>query len=274
MLRITQKFLVFALITYLFAACNSENTQTPSGKNEQLSSQFFLIGKGPYLKKTTCDIIEKSGIRKGGHVIILSMAENKLDSSAFFLQKQFGEQEIMAVHIFDFADRIQKKPSPISLTNSEILAIENASIICIPDGNRNSFMKLANNTRLKKVLQNAKAKGVLIVGIGSGASVLGDHYYAYVNDTVLKRYKIIMKPGLDLLKNTVIDNIVFIRNYKEAIQKNSKNKNFVFVGLADTSCLWIKESNARVLRKSKIVFIFPNKPMKKLVKGDELIGVF
>jgi len=239
-----------------------------------LSGQFFLIGKGPYLKKTISDIIEKSGVRRGGFVVILPMPLNKPDSSAYFLQKEFYDQQIMAVHILDFDDNFQQDFSAISIKNSEVLAIENASIICLLNGRKNRFMRLANNTRLKKALQNAKAKGALIAGTGNGASVLGDFYYARVWDTISNEFKILMKPGLGLLKNTVVNNITFFRSNKEGIQQNSTKKKFVFIGLSDKSCLWIKEGNARVLRKPKIGFIFPDKPMKKLVNGDELIGVF
>jgi hypothetical protein len=113
----------------------------------------------------------------------------------------------------------------------------------------------------------------LIAGIGNGAPVLGDYYYSEVMDSVSQQLKVKLKPGLGLLKNTVIDNITFFRNYKEGIQNNSTRKNFVFIGLSYRSCMWIKNDDARIMRKPKIVLIASGRLKKILRKGDEVKGL-
>jgi cyanophycinase-like exopeptidase len=254
---ITRYILLFVGIIILISACNpaSEKNEPEENETKTIDQQVFLIGNGPNSKGTINDMIEKSGIRKGGYIVIIPTSFNASDSTAWFLKKEFFIQKIMAVHILEF------HPDS-AIKNTDILAIKNASIICLLNGKKNRFMRLANNTRLKKSLLNAKENGTLIAGIGKGAPVLGDYYYSKVMDSVSQKLKIKLKPGLGLLKNTVIDNITFFRNYREVVQKNSTRKNFVFIGLGNKSCIWIKNDDALVLRKPKIGFIAPGKPKK------------
>ncbi|RLD61661.1 MAG: hypothetical protein DRJ05_02135 [Bacteroidetes bacterium] len=255
--------LSLSILLLIFACSTSSRENGPKNdRSEKIAQQVFLIGNGPNSKETIKDIIEKSGIRKGGYVVILPMTQNKQDSSAHFLQKEFYEQQIMAVHILGFY------PDGI-IENSDILSIENASIIYLLGGNRNKFMKLANKTPLKKSFLRAYKNGALMAGKGNGASVLGEYYYSQQMDTVSRNIKIELKPGLGLLKNTVVDDITFFTNYKEGIQKNSTKRGFVFLGLGYKSAVWIKNGEAFVLRESEIGFISPGNVKRKLNKGDK-----
>lgn len=264
MRKATGNVLFIVSIILLISACSNSSRKKESNKNEseKISQQVFLIGNGPNSKKTISDLIEKSGIKTGGYVAILSMLNSRMDSSAFFLQKEFYDEQIMAVHIIDL------HPGS-DLKNTDVLTIENASILCILGGNKNKYMKLANNTLLKSVLIRAYENGTLITGIGKGAEILGDNYYSHIMDTISQSTKVIMQPGLGLLKNTVIDDITFFENYKEGIQENSKKKKFVFIGLAYKSAVWIINEDALVLGNSEIGLISPDKTIKKLNKGDE-----
>ncbi len=267
----TGNVLLFLILIALISACSpiSKKKALDENNTEIINQQVFLIGNGPNSKKTISDMIEKSGIRRGGFVVILPMPLNKPDSSAYSLQKEFYDQQIMAVHILDFDDNFQQDFSAISIKNSDVLAIENASIICLLSGRKNKFMKLANNTHLKKALQNAKAKGTLIAGTGNGASVLGDIYYTRVRDTISNEFKILMKPGLGLLKNTVVNDITLLKSNSEGIQQNSTKKKFMFIGLGYKSAVWIKNGEVLVLRKPEISLVSPDASIRKLGKGDK-----
>ncbi|OQX73379.1 MAG: hypothetical protein B6D64_13905 [Bacteroidetes bacterium 4484_276] len=261
---ISGNFLLFVGLIIIISACNPHSERKDFGVNGSkiIDQQIFLIGNGPNSKRTIGDMIEKSGIRTGGYVVIIPTSFNAKDSTAWFLKKEFYNQKIMAVHILEFP--------PYSSKNSDVLSIENASIICLLNGKKNKFMKLANNTRLKRSLTKAKENGALVAGIGRGASILGEYYYSKVTDTVSQKLKVFLKPGLGLLKNTIVDDIGFYRNNKKGIQQSSTRENFIFIGLNDRSCIWIKNDNALVLRKPKIVLITPGMPKKILVKGDSI----
>ena len=270
--KITGNLLLFVNLIILISACNHSSTKDSFEKNGsgKISQQVFLIGNGSNSKWTISDMIEKSGIRKGGYVVIIPTSFIASDSNANVLKQDFYKQKIMAVHILEFPLYSSTGVSQTTIKNTDVLSIENASIICLLNGKKNKFMKLANNTRIKKSLLKAKKNGALIAGIGRGASILGGYYYSRAIDTLSQKLKIKLKPGLGLLKNTIIDDIVFFRNYQKGIQQNSTRKNFVFFGLNDRACIWIKNDDALVLRKPKIVLITPGMPKKLLCKGDSL----
>ena len=257
-------FLIISLSILIISCKNASDrlSQQDDSELENISQQAFLIGNGPNSKKTIKDMIEKSGIRKGGYVVILPMTQNKQDSSAWFLQQEFYDQQIIAVHILYLL-------SDSSLKNTDVLAIENANILCILDGNRNKFMKLAGKSRLKGALLQAGRNGTLIAGIGKGASILGEFYFNQVRDTVSHRIEFIKQPGLGLLKNIVIEDITLLKNYKNGIQKESAKRNYLFVGLGYKSAVWIKNNQAHVLRKPEIGLVSPGNSYKELSKGAE-----
>ena len=159
-----------ALLIVFIYSCNfgSKNNSINKIENDQTQKQTLLIEKSPISKETVSEMIEKSGIRKGGYVVIITSPFDDAKSIANNLKQKFYIQELTAVHIFNF------EPDS-SIKKTELLAIENASIICVLDGNKTNFMKLANNNLLKKPLLNAYNNGCLIAGNGSIISSLGDN---------------------------------------------------------------------------------------------------
>jgi len=169
---ISGNFLLFVGLIIIISACNPHSERKDFGVNGSkiIDQQIFLIGNGPNSKRTIGDMIEKSGIRTGGYVVIIPTSFNAKDSTAWFLKKEFYNQKIMAVHILEFPPYSSTGASQTTIKNSDVLSIENASIICLLNGKKNKFMKLANNTRLKRSLTKAKENGALVAGIGRGAS--------------------------------------------------------------------------------------------------------
>jgi len=263
-MRITENIFLILVLCASIVSCNNtpDKSLLQDSETDNISRQVFLIGKGPNSKETVKDMIEKSGIKKGGYVVILSLLQNKKNSASYYLKKEFNDRQIMAVHVLVINSNEEIK-------NTDVLAIENARILCFLDENRNKFIKIANKSRLKKSLLNAYKNGTLIAGFGKGASILGEYYYKKVTDTVSQKVKVVLKPGLGLLTNTVIDDITFMRNYKKGIQKNSAKKKFVFLGLGYKSAIWIKNEEAIVIRKSEVGLISPDKAIETLQKGDD-----
>ncbi len=273
MSKITKKILLFAAFVTLFSACNttSDKKEFKENKSGSTDQQMFLIGNGPNSKRTITDLIEKSGIRTGGYVVIILTSFIANNSTAYFLEQEFFEQNIMAVHTLNFLPDSPKEPNLTFIKNSDVLAIENASIICLLGEKNDRFIKTANNTRLLKSLLKAKKNGTLITGIGNGASIIGQYYFDRVKDNKTQHVKVVLKPGLGLLKNTVIDDITFLRNYKQGIKTESAKNNFVFIGLGIRAAIWIKNDDATVLRKSEISLIYPDKQIQTLGKDGEFI---
>ena len=263
-LKIVVKIIALTVLIAIIFACNTETTQQSSinTKNDDVIGQVLLFGKGYNLKEGVSSIIEKSGIKKGGYVVIIPTSGSANIAITNSIKKQFNDQNIMAVHVLKF------DPNSV-VKNTDITAIENARILCFLGERPNKFMKLANSTRLKKSLLAAKEKVILIAGFGKGASVLGDYFYIHGRkDTLTNKKKIWLMPGLGILKNTAVNDISLLKNHKENIQKKSNKKNFIFIGLRNKTSVMIEDSIGIVLNEPGIKLISPDKEPKKLGIGD------
>lgn len=251
------------LVISLFASCNSVSTNN-SNNNVEINKQVFLMGNGASSAETIRELVDRSGIRKGGYVVIIPTSFNKNKSNAINLKNQFYFDKVTAVHILNFQ-------SNSSIKKTDLLAIENASIIFILNGNRNKFMKLVKNSNINKSLHNAYNKGCLIAGVGNGSSVLGDYYYLQGKDAKTNKPKLWLKPGLGILENTVIDASSFLKEHRKEIKTKSSEKKFAFIGLDKNSVLWINNKNAMVISKSGISFLDPANPSKRYKYHEKFI---
>lgn len=241
---------VLLVIITIIVSCNSENRQQSTNyETGQVLKQLALIGSQSNSTEAIIRLIEKSGIRNGGYVVIISTSLNSKASKD--IKKLFNRQNIMAVHIIE-----PVKDSDIK--NSEVMAIGNASIICLPDGNRNRFMKQANNSRLKESLLLALENGSMIAGFGNGVTVIGDYYFYEYKNKETQKENLAFKPGLGLLKNTTIDYKVLFDKYTKNILTKCKQKNFTFLALTNNNSIWMQGDSFVVLGSSPISIISPD----------------
>ena len=233
------------------ASCDSSSNQPIFDTNKSKSSQFFLLGDDFDSKMTISSIIEKSNLKKGGYVLIIPTSFLTNDKQANKLRQEFNNKFIRPVHILSFK-------ANSNIKNTDVIAIENANVICFVGEKRNQFIKLVNRTRLKEAFYKAKDNGTVIAGIGNGASIMGDYYFYSTKGTNTQAAKTMLKPGLGLLKNTVVGNIDLLTNYKEDIAGSSSKGVFVFIGMENKSSIWIADSSAVVLSSAGVELISPD----------------
>ncbi len=195
---------------------------------------------------TAC--ISNSNIRLKGYVVILGVpASAKVEKH---IRNLFYKHEILAVHILNF------KNNQI-LKNTDILTIENAEIIVLPDMKKSSFPLFVTNEVLKKTLQQAAKKGALLSGIGQSSALMGKYYF--------QNKKI--EPGLQLNENLVLDNLSLLNNNKSFIQNTTEKQGVVFVGLKAKSMLLFNNTKAAALNNAAITLLYPDKKSKITTNG-------
>jgi hypothetical protein len=158
------KSLILPFLIMIFASCNSNNNESNKGSDD-VSSHFFLLEKNDITSETIADIIDQANLKTGGYVLIIPTTSSKNNKATKNLKHKFNKQNILAVHSLNFHAN-----SPIM--NTDIIAIENASVICFLDGDTDTYIELANTTSLKSSFLKAKENGTVFVGIGNGASVI------------------------------------------------------------------------------------------------------
>ena len=130
----------------LLVGCNSKDRVIED-------KQVFKIGENIDFSTVIADAIEQSKIRKKGYVVIIPSQQKKYTKEANIIMQEFYRKEIMAVHILNLNT---KEP----LKKTEILTIENATIICLIG---NGSMQINNKSYLKIPLVNALKKNTRFV---------------------------------------------------------------------------------------------------------------
>ncbi len=255
---------VLMILTFMLLSCTSEiNHQHMNGaKDKPIVKQVFLIGDGAYTKQSIDELIKKSGIRRQGFVAIVPTSFLPNDENARALQNEFYNRLIRAVHILNLNPKS-------NIENTDILAIENASVLCFIDGKRNEFMNLANHTTLKTAILNAYEKGAVIVGFGNAATLLPNQYLYFNTDTIHSK-NIMFSPGLGLINKLVVDNRVNFKNDEAEIQNEVEKQQCIVFGLDDQACVWISDSNAIVIGEKEVRMISPGNPPAILQKGQKI----
>lgn len=265
MLKAVHTLWVLVMMTFILVSCTTDiNHQYMNGDiADPIAKQVFLIGDGAYTKQSIDELIEKSGIRRQGFVVIIPTSFLPNDEKARALRNEFYNRLVRAVHILNLNPKS-------NIENTDILAIENASVLCFIGGKRNEFMNLANHTPLKTAILNAYEKGALIVGFGNASTLLPNQYLHFNTDTVHHSKSIIFSPGLGLIGKVFVDNRVNFQNHEAAIQNEAEKQQCIVLGIDDQSCVWISDSNAIVLGEKEVGMISPGNSPAILQKGQKI----
>jgi len=257
MINIIERYVLTLLISIVIVGCSSPSRQNPTAhsKADESKSQQVVLVKGSLSKDMVSFLIEKSDIRKGGYVVLIPTTYQAKSKSARLLQKAFYDQEVMAVHILNLLAESGKAGPDLSIKKSDILAIENAKIICILDGNDNHFMHFAQKSQLDEALLHAHKKGALITGLGKSTSLFGDFRFIVKNDTVSQKFDLFLSRGLGLLNSVVVGDMQLLNQHSKALRTKIKNKKVTFIGLNQNSAAWIGGPEAIVLNNANVAFV-------------------
>ena len=250
------KFTLTILICSLLFSCNSKDTGTDTS-NYKLS---FLSGN-EFTKETLNKIINDSKLTKGGYVVIIPTSVQANDPNAQELRIRFFKNQIVAVHLISFEEGVKR---------SDILAIENASLVCIVGDDIHDFVKFAYNSKLASTFSNAFEKGAAFFTVGNASKILGKEYIS-TDTTIGKNQPIRKNNGLGILKNFVIynelDNEI---NYKEMFDKSKEGENIYLMGLNDTSCVLINDSTSAEIIHGNVTIKQPGESSIALKQGTQL----
>jgi len=135
------------LLTIVFlAGCNS-------GENTRGDKQVFLLDDLASVSLVVEDVIEQSGIKKKGYVVIIPDQSESAKKNAKKLRQEFYKKEIMAVHILSI------NPAA-DLLRTDVITIENARIICLLG---RSKVDLSKNNQYEVSLLNALKNDAFVV---------------------------------------------------------------------------------------------------------------
>ncbi|OFY47418.1 MAG: hypothetical protein A2W85_01780 [Bacteroidetes bacterium GWF2_41_31] len=174
------RFLVPIVFLLLVVSCDPASG--PDFKRDkELRLQIkpvLLIENESISQKDIAAMINSSTIRKGGYVAIIPTSAIAEDQNANKLSDLFYNQKVEAVHILIF------KPQS-AIMNTDVLTIENATILCLLDGDTENFVGMAAYPVLKSAILNAYKKGTLLVMNGKACLLSDDPYFTFGEKTIL-----------------------------------------------------------------------------------------
>ena len=230
--------------------------------NKKQAYQFLLCGKEASISKIVKTTIDQSKIEQDGYVLILDFTSSSKEKMAKKTEKLFYNSQVNAVHI------LKVKPKSL-FKNSDIVAIENATILYMIGYKGRAYKNIATNTKLKNSLFKAKDKGSLIVGGTLEISkMFGKYFFHKHHDSVTGATKVRKLNGMMLINNAAIDRFAFFRQYKRGIKKEVNKDKFSFIGIGNKSLLLVGKEQALVIDASKVGLLLPNRPITYFHKGD------
>ena len=144
------KLIILSAGLLMIMSCNSN----PFMKNHK-AGEDFNFSKSDDMTLAVDAMIEVSGIRHGGYVVIIPGEGDLNKKLAQPLQKEFLKQNLIAVHIFRF------NPDSI-IQKTDLLALENAGIICFAGSDLKERLQSDIFSRTKAAVDTAKVKNALV----------------------------------------------------------------------------------------------------------------
>ena len=245
---------------FLLGWSGCQNFQ-PANHNDVGNWQLLVAGNGVTNPEIVGQVVKKSTVYQQGYVVIIDTRNSKNDKQANGVKKLFYKHAINAVHILKIEPSAQLKPS-------ELLAIENATVVLLMPISRKMQPSLLKNSSLIKALKTAFQKGAFMAAKGNEfAKLTGTIYYQQRKDSVKGNMIVRQQKGLGFVHNVVVDMLPFYNHFKKGIVKDVKADKFVFVALGKKSMVLLGKEQAMVLGGDKVGVLMPGKLFKFYKSG-------
>jgi cyanophycinase len=253
---------LFALLLLTF--CSPE--KKPEDTINQPQGSLFIIGGGPRPDILAERMVEETGLRSGGYIVILPMASEEPDSAIIWSGEQFAKQGITAISGFNL-----KSGEPLSA--ERIDSLSKAALIFISGGDQSRFMNIVRDTPIHQAIIDAYQNGAMIAGTSAGAAMMsqkmitGDqkrHLEYTPTYRVIENENIELADGLGLLNTAIIDqHFVWRSRHNRLITAVLEFPELPGIGIDESTAILVKGNTAEVVGVSQIiVFRNPNKSRK------------
>lgn len=263
-------FTLCVVISALLAmvSCN----QSPTETNDKPLGKLYIIGGGKRPPEMVKQLIELSGVEKGGYIVVLPFSSEDVDTAAFWAMKQFKEKGVTNITWFDF-----KKDEPMD--RQKLDSIENAGMIYISGGDQNRFMDIARGTPLVDAIHNAYKKGAVIAGTSAGAAVQSKKMITgnQLIDPNMEGFRTIqpnnieVTKGLGLITTAIIDqHFIWRSRMNRLISVAIENPSELAIGIDEATAILVDGDSATVYGISQVLVL--NASKANLSATDSLLG--
>jgi cyanophycinase len=270
MKRFTSKIVLLFSMLLVLVSCTQEKAKVLS---DQPLGSLFIIGGGPRPDILAERMVEETGLKSGGYIVILPMASEEPDSAIIWSGEQFAKQGITAIYGFNFK-------SGETLSTERIDSLSKAALIFISGGDQSRFMDIVRDTPIHQAIKDAYHNGAMIAGTSAGAAMMsqkmitGDqkrHLEYTPTYQVIENENIDLVDGLGLINTAIIDqHFVWRSRYNRLITAVLEFPELPGIGIDESTAILVKGNTAEVVGVSQVI-VFRN-PSKSRKDQNEKLG--
>lgn len=243
--------------------------------NAQQLGKLFIIGGGKIDQNLLLDLKKEANFKENDYVLILPLASDEPDSSAYFTQMRFENAGMKAIPIFVFQHHEASK--------EQIDSLLGAKIVYFTGGDQNVLMELVEKLGIYNVLHQARKNGATIAGTSAGAAMMsevmisGDQHNAMIyRETfeILEDKNVGIGKGMGFLKNVVIDQHFVVRSrYNRIFSVIMEQPNLLGIGIDESTAICVNGNKATVYGNAQVILFQNLKPKEAtngLLKSDQI----
>ena len=214
-----------------------------SGLQAQTQGPLVIVGGGGTTDAILARTLELAGGRTARVVVLpQSSAVEGAGDSSVKMWLDAGAAEARMVDVHDPAARA---------------LIGRATLIWIPGGDQNRFMKNIEGTGLAEAIREANAKGTVVGGTSAGAAVMSE--WMITGDADLQSLtagKTVLAPGLGLWPNAIVDQHFLRRQrHNRLLSAVLDRPTHVGVGIDEGTAVIARGRRLEVVGRSAVVVI-------------------
>jgi len=233
----------------------------PSALAQAAKGAIVAVGGGG----TTPDILSKTlGLAGGTDAIVAVLPQSSAladagDSSV----KMWLDAGAKSASKVLFDDRVKARA-----------ALESATLIWMPGGDQNRFMKAIDGTGLAEVIHARYRAGAVVGGTSAGAAVLSEAMIT--GDADLKSLtagKTVLAKGLGLLTDVIVDQHFLQRQRSNRLISAVLDRpTLVGIGIDEATAVVFRGTSFEVVGKSSVVVVDPRGATRENVAAGQLVA--
>lgn len=254
---------VYYLLALILAlgGCGQEMSASPDASADpDEQGKLFIIGGGSRPEVMIDRMVDASGVRDGGHAVILPMASFDPDAAADAIEEQLVDSGVPDVRTI-----IAGSDAPAS--DEQRAMVENAALVYMPGGSQSRLMDALAGAGLSGALRTAYQQGALIAGTSAGAAVMsaqmitGDtQRYEEYHPTfrTIETDNIVLEEGLGLLQAAIIDqHFIYRSRHNRLLTAILEYPDITGIGIDESTAVLIDGADVEVVGDWQVL-VFTN----------------
>lgn len=251
-------YLFLCSLICMLTACSGPAGEQSQPAAEEPEGKLYIIGGGKRPAAMVQEMIQLSGLERGGYAVVLPMSSVEPDTSFFYAHRQFSREGIESVYNLPFY-------KGKNITGERLDSLVRASLIYIPGGEQVRFMKAVQGTPVVDALHRAYREGAVIAGTSAGAAVMSKKMITgnefkhpeYTGEfRTIEADNMELTEGLGLLEEAIIDqHFIWRMRNNRLIAVAIENPGYTCVGIDESTAIVVEGDSAIVTGQSQVIVL-------------------